>query len=250
MHDLESGYATVFNKRHSRTGHLMQGRFQSTLVESEGYAWSLSRYVHLNPCRAKLVMKPETFRWSTYRFFLNPVDAPEWLDWRTVLCEFSGTESAARIAYRRYVEAALSDSIANPLDAAAEGLLLGSEQFIARNRHLIENSELATTSHTSLPDLNSILEAAASIFQIDQGEILAPGRHANLAREAAIWFTRHVASIPLKEIAEQFGVSTSTISETVRRCEARQRKSAEFHRHCHLLREITGTKHQDQKPDQ
>src|SRR5436305_1548360 len=70
MHDIESSYATLFNKRHSRTGHLFESRFHSILVEGEGYGWSLSRYLHLNPCRAKIVSKPETFRWSTYRFFL------------------------------------------------------------------------------------------------------------------------------------------------------------------------------------
>ena len=51
MHALESGYATLFNKRHCRSGALFQGRFQVVLVESAGHAWSLSRYVHLNPCR-------------------------------------------------------------------------------------------------------------------------------------------------------------------------------------------------------
>ena len=52
MHALESGYATQFNKQHGRSGALFQGRFHAVLVESEGHAWSLSRYIHLNPCRA------------------------------------------------------------------------------------------------------------------------------------------------------------------------------------------------------
>ena len=52
LHDLQSGYATLFNKTHERTGPLFQGRFHAVLVESEGHAWSLSRYIHLNPCRA------------------------------------------------------------------------------------------------------------------------------------------------------------------------------------------------------
>ena len=105
MHDLEGGYATLFNKRRGRTGALFEGRFQAIFVESEGHAWSLSRYVHLNPCRAMLAARPESYHWSTYRFFLDPRHAPPWLDWRSVLSEFSGTEAAARMAYRRFVEA-------------------------------------------------------------------------------------------------------------------------------------------------
>ncbi len=107
MHDLQSGYATLFNQRHSRVGSLFQGRFKSVLVEDEGHAWVLSRYVHLNPIRANRARDPAAFRWSSYRIFLNPAGAPGWLDWQSVLAEFSPRESAARVAYKRYVEAGL-----------------------------------------------------------------------------------------------------------------------------------------------
>ena len=51
-HALESDYATQFNKRHARTRALFQSRFHAMLVECDGHAWSLSRYIHLNSCRA------------------------------------------------------------------------------------------------------------------------------------------------------------------------------------------------------
>ena len=35
MHDLLSGYANWYAKRHQRTGHLFQGRFRAGLVEDE-----------------------------------------------------------------------------------------------------------------------------------------------------------------------------------------------------------------------
>ena len=42
MHDLNSGYATCFNRRHRRVGSLYQGRFKAILVEDESYGWTLS----------------------------------------------------------------------------------------------------------------------------------------------------------------------------------------------------------------
>src|SRR5512136_660169 len=49
MHDLNSGYVSVFNRRHKRCGPLLQGRFKGILVERAAHDWELSRYVHLNP---------------------------------------------------------------------------------------------------------------------------------------------------------------------------------------------------------
>jgi hypothetical protein len=63
MHDLNAGYATMLNRRHRRSGALPQGRFKAILVQEEGYAWALSRYVHLNPVRAGAVERPEQYPW-------------------------------------------------------------------------------------------------------------------------------------------------------------------------------------------
>ena len=87
MHDLNSGYATWFNRRHRRVGALYQGRFKAILVEDESYCWTLSRYIHLNAIRAKMVKRPEDYAWSSYRHYLKARQAPEWLDWRAVLAE-------------------------------------------------------------------------------------------------------------------------------------------------------------------
>ena len=59
LHDLQSGYATLFKTNHERTGPVFQGRFHAVLVKSEDHAWSQSRYIHLNPCRA---MRHQTAR--------------------------------------------------------------------------------------------------------------------------------------------------------------------------------------------
>src|SRR3990172_4704878 len=40
-----SAYATVFNLRHHRSGHLFQNRFKSTLVEEEPYVRQLLAYI-------------------------------------------------------------------------------------------------------------------------------------------------------------------------------------------------------------
>ena len=55
MRRLLTGYAVTFNKRHHRWGHLFQNRYKSILCQEEAYLLELTRYIHLNPLRAKLV---------------------------------------------------------------------------------------------------------------------------------------------------------------------------------------------------
>ncbi len=55
MRRLLTGYATAFNLRHRRVGHVFQNRFWSKVVEDESYFLGLVRYIHLNPIRAKIV---------------------------------------------------------------------------------------------------------------------------------------------------------------------------------------------------
>jgi len=66
MHDLNSGYASLFNRRHRRVGGLYQGRFKAILVEDDSHSWELTRYLHLNPVRAKMVARPEDHAWGSF----------------------------------------------------------------------------------------------------------------------------------------------------------------------------------------
>ncbi len=157
MHAFESGYVTLFNKRHERTGPLFQGRFGAVLVEFESHARVLSRYVHLNPFEAGLAKTPGEYKWSSYRYYLDPRGAPVWLDWQTPLAEISQRESAARVAYRRFVEASLGRPLTNPLKDAVDGWLLGSPAFVERYQargQALRNSELAEGSDEAEEDVD------------------------------------------------------------------------------------------------
>jgi putative transposase len=65
MHDVNSGYTTYFNVKRKRAGHLFQGRYKSLLVDKDSYLLELSRYVHLNPCRAGITERPEDYPLSS-----------------------------------------------------------------------------------------------------------------------------------------------------------------------------------------
>ena len=61
-----SSYVQKFNLKYKRKGRLMGGPLQSTLIEDNNYFINLSRYIHLNPVKANLVMEPEKWIYSNY----------------------------------------------------------------------------------------------------------------------------------------------------------------------------------------
>ena len=68
-------YTGYVNARQRWTGHLWQGRFSSVAMDEVHFVTAL-RYVSLNPVRARLVRRPEEWRWSSVGAHLAGVDGP------------------------------------------------------------------------------------------------------------------------------------------------------------------------------
>ncbi len=79
MQYLNGSDTSYFNHRHSRAGHLFQGRIKANLIEEDGYFLQVSRYLHLNPVRANLVARPEDYRWSNYRGYQRARQGINWV---------------------------------------------------------------------------------------------------------------------------------------------------------------------------
>lgn len=67
MQSIGRVYVHYVNERYRRTGTLWEGRYRSTIVDSESYLLACSRYIELNPVRAGMVEHPRQYPWSSYR---------------------------------------------------------------------------------------------------------------------------------------------------------------------------------------
>ena len=56
------------NTTYRRTGTFWEGRFTSSIVESERYVLTCYRYLELHPVRAGLVGESGDYIWSSYRY--------------------------------------------------------------------------------------------------------------------------------------------------------------------------------------
>lgn len=67
MQSLGRQYVRYFNHKYQRTGTLWEGRFRSCLFESGVYLLTVYKDVELNPVRAKMVLRPDDYNWSSFK---------------------------------------------------------------------------------------------------------------------------------------------------------------------------------------
>ncbi|MEA3414673.1 MAG: transposase [Thermodesulfobacteriota bacterium] len=122
MRRLMTGYAVTFNLRHRRAGHLFQNRYKSVVCEEETYLLELTRYIHLNPLRARLVedlKSLDKYPWTGHSVLIgkqkNPlvpeippaIEEDKYLAEKTVedvLRFFGKSLKESRRRYRQFVE--------------------------------------------------------------------------------------------------------------------------------------------------
>ena len=66
-------YTRYINLKKSWKGYLWQGRFSSFPMD-ENYLLAAARYIELNPVRAKMVVTPQSYRWSSAMAHLQGKD--------------------------------------------------------------------------------------------------------------------------------------------------------------------------------
>lgn len=119
-----SHYAAYINRKYRRTGTLWEGRHKSSLIDTDSYLLRCYRYIELNPVRAGIVLKPASYRWSSYR--MNRSATPAWVSPHPRFLEF--TRSAD---YESFVMEPLLEWETRHISAAMNSNLpVGSDSFI------------------------------------------------------------------------------------------------------------------------
>ena len=67
---INTSFASDFNKRHERCGHLFQDRYKSEPITTEMQLLRTIRYVHFNPIKAGLCAAPDDYGFSSYKDYI------------------------------------------------------------------------------------------------------------------------------------------------------------------------------------
>ena len=201
MRQLNGVFTQWSNRRHRRTGHLFQGRYKAILVDADSYLLELTRYVVLNPVRARMVKSAGRWPWSSYGATTGEADAPAWLEVDGLLAQFGTLRSRAVAGYERFVqEGRGADSIWQHLNRQ---VFLGDDAFVARahKRGSLRPDDINIPRAQRRPPAPS-LDAIAAVYA---------------DRDAAMRAAWATGEYSYAQIAACFGVHFTTVGRVVRR---------------------------------
>ena len=131
MKRLAGRQTRYMNRQEQRSGTLWESRYKSSPIQTEAYLLGCLRYVELNPVRARMVRRPEDYRWSSYGQRVGQSEQFPWLD--TEPC-FEGLGDATQVRASRYAEFVRSAIPPGEWEmirsALVRGQLTGSEQIV------------------------------------------------------------------------------------------------------------------------
>jgi REP element-mobilizing transposase RayT len=239
MQNINTSYTVYVNRKYQRSGHLLQGRFKGIIVDKDRYLIALSRYIHLNPVRAKLVKRPADYPWTSYKAFLDQKAEDSLVDTGDTLSYFSKHRKRAVRAYREFVEAAEGKE-ENPFAAMEAGLLLGKGPFKAKVLRRIEKMKV----DEEIPQARRLrkrvsVDAVIKACQLFYGrnrKALVERVRGNEGRQVAIYLAKILSGEKGKEIGRHFGIKGPAVSDAIKRIEGRLEKESQLRERMEFLR--------------
>ncbi|MDH1011702.1 transposase [Pseudomonas nicosulfuronedens] len=129
MKTLSERMTRYRNRLEGRSGTLWECRFKSSVVQSDAYLLACSRYIELNPVRAKLVCHAAEYPWSSYTQHVGI--ASRWLDVDPCFDALGGSDEERHERYRGFLNQAASDGEAQLIrEALQRGQLTGNARFV------------------------------------------------------------------------------------------------------------------------
>ena len=123
-------YVRYFNDRQKRTGTLWEGRYKSTLIQTERYLLACMAYIDLNPVRAGMVAQAKDYPWSSYTHYIG-LRIDKLLTPHALVWAMGNTPFAREAAYAALVQAGITTGQTQALtDSALRGWALGEPEFV------------------------------------------------------------------------------------------------------------------------
>ncbi|MBI4369520.1 MAG: transposase [Elusimicrobia bacterium] len=231
IRQINGVYTQHYNRRYKTSGHLFHGRFKALIVDKDGYLLTLSRYIHQNPVRAKMVSAPEKYRWSSCRAFLGLEEPPQWLELGDTLGQFGESRQAQIDEYAKFLAAG---SETEPMGRAVAQLALGSDAFVQDVKKKVAALKRRSREHShrekwiERTPKEAVIKNACQLFGISQKELFGERWSHSLAKPVAMKYLRDSSRLTLEEIAKLFGIGYSGVSLRIKRLAEQARQSEDL----------------------
>ncbi len=164
----------------------------------------------MNPVRAKIVEKPEHYRWSSYPSYIGKEKEYKWVEYSWILSNYGNDRESAKKRYREYIEKSLDTEIENPAKNLYGQIILGGEEFVEKIRNMLKgksiNKEIAERKRIlRSPSPEDIIKKVADAFGGDRDIINDKNIRNNAARKAAIYLVYRYSGLSNEEVGKIFG---------------------------------------------
>jgi len=140
MQDIGRRYVRIINNIHGRSGSLWEGRFKSSLIDSERYLLVCHRYIEANPVRAGMVAHVGQYPWSSHSHFAGGGMDPAITEHPLYLA-LGSSKPERRAAFAALSSTPLSDRILEEIRTAINtDSALGSDDFMDSAEALLGRS--------------------------------------------------------------------------------------------------------------
>jgi REP element-mobilizing transposase RayT len=207
MRDLNGHYTIYFNLRHNRAGHLLQGRYKAILVDKDNYLLELSRYIHLNPVRAKVLANPEQYSHSSMHYYIGKETVPDWLNTNFILEQFGRNKREQIKRYKKFVYDGINKQN-SPLEDSYAQSILGSAFFIEKIKDTYlrgKNISRETPKLKSLKYGKNLHELAAHVmdyYKIDRAALFRKKAKFNNGKKVFVYLARTYTHNGLRAIKD------------------------------------------------
>ncbi|HDM77209.1 MAG TPA: HTH domain-containing protein [Deltaproteobacteria bacterium] len=218
MRMLFSRYASRFNKKYQRKGHLFGGPYRQAVCLDDSYMLAASLYIHLNPVRAGLTSDPLKYRWTSIRLYLRKPKKKSFVNADFILSLLSDQGdrelTGAREEYLKLLKqgSRLNSDEVLETEEAIEKFLSRLKALVplvfkglARNRKI---SEELGFKLASMDEIEGMIEEVRKNAKVRDPQ----------TRQARKYLIEQLLARGFKkgEIAEKLGVSRKTVYNTLR----------------------------------
>ncbi len=213
MRKLFSAYASRFNRKYERKGHLFAGPYRQAVCLDDAYVLAASLYIHLNPVRAGIVKDAVKYRWASTSLYAKKPRKESFVNPEPVLglLEDSG-KGGMRRARSQYGDLLTRGSGIRLKEVLEKGDAI--EDFLSKLRkvapflmeRVLRKRKLSEPLGVGLASLG---ELEGMIEQVKKNRSIRDPR----AREAKRYLIEQLLArgYQKKEIAERLGISRKTV---------------------------------------
>lgn len=125
-----------FNNLYQRIGTLWEGRYKSSVIDSENYLLTCYCYIEQNPLRAGIVKDVSQYLWSSYHYHAK-TEHNDLIQPHELYLSLGNNDKERCINYQSIFKQAIPDKTIKIIrDLTNKSLVLGNDKFIKQIRRV------------------------------------------------------------------------------------------------------------------